>query len=167
MRAVPGARAAATGDAQRHGVAAEPLALGVVSHLDEFLAMEDAWNDLLEKSPQRGQPMLSHEWFRAWWEAFGSDKELFVLTLRAGDRLIGIAPLMRARVSYHGLPVRLLSLITNDHTNRADLIIAERPEACVDLVLDFARRTASCWDLAQFDFLPVESLTTRAIRARA
>jgi len=83
------------------------------------------WNDLVDRTPDSDNVFLRHEWFRAWWEGFGRGKELLVLLIRSGGRLIAIAPLMRCWASYHGAPMRLVSLITNDHTNRSDLIVTE------------------------------------------
>lgn len=143
--------------------AEEPLALHVVDDRAEFLALGEAWNRLLAESPQQSNVFLTHEWFRAWWEAFGEGSEMQVLTLRAGGRLIGIAPLMRSRASYHGVPIRLLSLIANDHTNRCEFILAERPRECVQAVLKFARATAAQWDMGELNFLPVDSGTARGV----
>jgi len=33
-------------------------------------------------------------WLKAWWEAFGADEQLYLRTLRNGQRIIGFAPLM-------------------------------------------------------------------------
>jgi CelD/BcsL family acetyltransferase involved in cellulose biosynthesis len=129
--------------------------------------MEGEWNALLAASAQRDTPMLAHEWFRAWWEAFGEGRDLLVLRLRAGDRLVGIAPLMRSRERYYGIPCRILSLITNGHSNRAEVIVGEQPEACLRAVVEFIRRHARRWDIAELDFLPVEGATARFLRSSA
>ena len=34
-------------------------------------------------------------WLKAWWSNFGSSKDLYLLTVRQAQRVIGIAPLMR------------------------------------------------------------------------
>ncbi|HMK65233.1 MAG TPA: hypothetical protein VK564_05520, partial [Thermodesulfobacteriota bacterium] len=35
------------------------------------------------------------QWLQVWWQVFGSKAEMMVRTVRTGDRVIGIAPLMR------------------------------------------------------------------------
>ncbi len=142
--------------------AAPPAEVEVVSQWEEFLAMEEEWSHLHERSLQRDNPFLAHEWLRAWWEAFGGRTEMLVLRLLAGERLIGIAPLMRGSSTYYGLPVRLLSLITNNHTNRADLIVAEQPGRCVAALLSFIHARARSWDMAQLNFVPADSPTAAA-----
>lgn len=143
------------------------ITVEVVDRFEGFLAMEREWNALVGDSPRRDTPMLTHEWFRAWWEAFGQDREMLVLRLVAGGRLVGIAPLMRGWARYYGIPCRVLSLITNEHSNRSDIVVADHPEACLRAVVGFVRRLAPRWDFAELDFLPADSATTHFIRSSA
>lgn len=148
-------------------VVTESLRLDVVRDPSVFLSLSEQWNSLLTNNPQRENPFLTHEWFRAWWEAFGPGKEMLILLVKAGTRLIAIIPLMRSRIRYHGLPIRLLSMITNGHTNRADFVVAERHSECVRLALGFIRTHAADWDMAEFDFLPANSPTVAGILEHA
>lgn len=143
------------------------LSLEIIRDPSAFMALAPEWNALLARSPQAQNPMLTHEWFRAWWESFGDDKELMLLLVKSGGTLTGIAPFMRFSTRYHGVPIRLLSLITNDHTNRADFILADHTRECVDLVLDFLSSQSDSWDMAELRFLPADSPTVEAIRDRA
>jgi CelD/BcsL family acetyltransferase involved in cellulose biosynthesis len=74
---------------------------------------------------------------------------------------------MHYRSSYHGMPIRLLSLITNDHTNRADFILADRQDECLAAILGFLRAEAAGWDMAELNFLPADSPTVAPLRERA
>ncbi len=144
-----------------------PLRLQVIRDPAAFTRLSEEWNSLLARSPQAGNPMLTHEWFTAWWEAFGRGKELLAVLIRSGNRLVGIVPLMRFWTAYYGIPFRLLSLITNNHTNRADFILVEQTWECVSLILDFARRQTGRWDMAEFNFLPADSPTVEAVTQQA
>ena len=139
------------------------LGLDVITDWSRFLELRDEWNAVWERSPQRDDLFLTHEWLRAWWEAFGEGHELLVLRLRAGSEPIGYAPLMVRPARSNGLRVRLLSLITNDHTNRAGFVMAERPGDCVDRVLAFLRDESARWDLAELNYLPEDDPTTTGI----
>ncbi len=164
---IPASPPAAPASRDRSQAPRGPLVVEVVRDLSAFLALRHDWNPLLRESPQAGNPMLTHEWFQAWLEGFGERKDLLILLLRAGERLVGIAPLMRYRSSYHGVPIRLLSLITNDHTNRADFILADRTGECLAAILRFLRAEASGWDMAELNFLPLDSPTVATFRERA
>lgn len=54
------------------------------------------WRTLLGRDPNR-HVFATPEWNRLWWDEFGSDKDLFLMTMRRGDRLVAIVPLYRER----------------------------------------------------------------------
>lgn len=48
------------------------------------------WDALLPKDPH---PFDTHDWYEAWWMAFGDGGDLAVCTVRDGDELAGVLPL--------------------------------------------------------------------------
>jgi len=162
MRVARASRVPATAPSPGIGVEVEP-----VTEWSAFLALRDGWNELWERSPERDNPFLSHEWLRAWWDAFGSGRQLLVLRLTDGGRLVALAPLMVMSSRYHGAPIRVVSLIANDHTNRSEFILSERPAECVRAVLEHLKRSDERWDMLDFDFLPRTSATLREIERSA
>lgn len=65
----------------------------IITDTAVFSDMQSEWNDLVERSDCYS-PFLLWEWLYPWWEVFGEDKELFIVTARRGQRLEGVAPLM-------------------------------------------------------------------------
>ncbi len=59
-----------------------------------FEALAQEWNALLRYSGT-DTIFLTHEWQRAWWQSFSPDRELFLLSVRQGENLVGIAPFYR------------------------------------------------------------------------
>jgi len=58
-----------------------------------FDALRVEWNPLLQRSATNTL-FLTWEWQRAWWEAFGAGKDLFLVAMHDdGGALVGIAPL--------------------------------------------------------------------------
>jgi len=51
------------------------------------------WDPLVASSAARG-PFLSWEWQNLWWQTFADGAEAWLLAVREGDTLVGIAPLM-------------------------------------------------------------------------
>lgn len=52
------------------------------------------WRELLISDPDRhifGTPL----WNKLWWEEFGAGKDLFLLTMKARDRIVAVVPLYR------------------------------------------------------------------------
>lgn len=52
------------------------------------------WRELLERDPD-SHVFASPEWNRVWWDEFGHDKDLFILTMRRGGDIAGLVPLYR------------------------------------------------------------------------
>src|SRR5687767_5312751 len=101
------------------------LQVETISDFHKFLELEPIWNALIEEA-EIGHPFLNHEWVKAWWESFGTGKELHILLVRSGGEPVAIAPLMLTRSHMYGVKVRRLEFIYNVHTPRFDFIIARR-----------------------------------------
>jgi CelD/BcsL family acetyltransferase involved in cellulose biosynthesis len=132
----------------------------------EFLALEPAWNNAVDRA-RVPYPFLRHEWLRAWWECFGQGQELHILTVKSQNRICAIEPLMLERTQMYGLPVRRLRLMHNDHTPRADFILADRHDGACQAIWDALFQAKSGWDVLQLGQLPEESATRDRFRDMA
>ena len=70
------------------------MTLEVSLDRDEACLDLPQWKELLARDPDR-HIFATPEWNRVWWEEFGHDKDLFLLTMRRGAELTGIVPLYR------------------------------------------------------------------------
>ncbi|MGH2809012.1 MAG: GNAT family N-acetyltransferase [Actinomycetota bacterium] len=52
------------------------------------------WRELLARDPNT-HIFATPEWNRLWWEEFGAGKDLFLLTMRRDEEVVGIVPLYR------------------------------------------------------------------------
>jgi CelD/BcsL family acetyltransferase involved in cellulose biosynthesis len=140
-----------------------PLTVDLVTDYDDFVALEAEWNDTVDRAGVT-DPFLRHEWFRTWWDCFGADRALHIIIVRTGGRIAAIAPLLRENVKLYGLPVRRIDLLHNDHTPRADFIVAGTPAAAYEAIWNALRDTCGTWDLVQLSRVPRESPTLAAIQ---
>lgn len=101
----------------------ESFKIEVVRDFDQFNAISREWDQLVDACGT-DRVFLSHTWFRTWWEAFGAGKQLHIVTVRCGESLVAIAPMMRARASIYGFHVDALHAIYNVHSPRYDFIVA-------------------------------------------
>jgi CelD/BcsL family acetyltransferase involved in cellulose biosynthesis len=134
----------------------------VVTDYRTFARLEDEWNDAVQRA-HVPHPFLLHEWFRTWWDCFGANRRLHIVIARDNGQIIAIAPLMVEQVHMYGLPVRKLDLLHNDHTPRADWIVAGSPALGYEAIWDALAATDSEWDLLQLSRLPEDSPTLRTI----
>ena len=61
-----------------------------VESLDDITS---SW-DNLRQCLKWGSIFVLPAWLKVWWEAFGRDGELYLRTLRQGEKIIGFAPLL-------------------------------------------------------------------------
>ena len=152
------------------GLAGAPTAVSttseIVSDYSRFLDLETEWNDAVERAGAT-HPFLCHEWFRTWWDCFGANRSLHIVVVRAGGRILAIAPLMREQVQMYGMPVRKLDLIQNDHTPRADFIVAGPAQGAYRAIWSELQAGRRGWDVLQLSRLPRESATRSAFEQLA
>lgn len=67
-----------------------------LTDVQQFQALEPAWNTLLERNAG-SSPQTTFPWLFTWWRWFGSSKELYLLVARQGGSCVGIAPLFLQR----------------------------------------------------------------------
>src|SRR5438046_264860 len=144
---------------------AGPCSIDVVTDEAVFLDLEAEWNDAVDRAGLT-HPFLRHEWIRTWWECFGSGARLHIVIVRAGGRIAAIAPLMSETVWMYGLPVRRLRLLHNDHTPRAEFIVAERPEDSYRALWSALRQNGG-WDVLQLGQVPQRTATGQTMRTLA
>ena len=93
----------------------------IITDYQEFRALKDEWNRLLEDNFSRGI-WLRHEWYDCWWQAFGEGAELFVVVMYENSRLTAAIPLMIMPMRIKGIRQRVLRFIENAITPRSNFV---------------------------------------------
>jgi CelD/BcsL family acetyltransferase involved in cellulose biosynthesis len=127
----------------------------VITTRAAFRRLEPAWNALLCESASN-TVSLTWEWMNAWWEVFGGEgRELYVVVIRSGEEVIGIAPLHRRRLFHYGLlPFRRLQFLASSEdeadatcSEYLDFILRRGREAeALGILLEHLRARAEDWD---------------------
>jgi len=139
-------------------VRSDACSVETVTDYSAFVGLERVWNETVERAGLV-HPFLRHEWLRTWWECFGGDRRLHILVVKSEGRILAIAPLLRDNARMYGVPIRRLRLLHNDHTPRADVIVAERPEESYRAIWKTLIDERERWDVLQLGQLPPESPT--------
>jgi len=122
-----------------------------------FAALHQEWNPLLRDSPS-DTLFLTWEWQSTWWEHLG-EGELYLIAVRDGGHLSGIAPLYLT-TSDDGL--KTLSVVgCRDVSDYLDLIATSgQEERIYGALLDWLESDeAPAWDLADLCNIPSASPT--------
>lgn len=142
-----------------------------LTRVDELLALADEWDLLLQQSPTNGI-FLSWDWISHWWKHFGAAYHPWLVVARekGSRRLLGVAPLMRGKQQWKGLPLayRELSFIgspvaTPDHL---DLIVADGQKAVWQALLSEIWRQRGAWELWRLISVPASSPTVAYLREK-
>lgn len=122
------------------------LSIARLTSASELAQLREPWGQLLNANADRNL-FLSHEWANTWWQFFGADARMWLLTVKDGPNLVGIAPMQVRRETYDRLPVRMLGFWSNKHTSRADFIIPDRKREIILALAEYWQAHAGEWDV--------------------
>ncbi|HYE86555.1 MAG TPA: GNAT family N-acetyltransferase [Vicinamibacterales bacterium] len=134
------------------------ITVDVINDYTTFERLAPQWNETVERAGLT-HPFLRHEWLRTWWDSFGQDRLLNVMVVRAGRKIIALAPLMLETAKMYGITVRRVQFLHNDHTPKADVIVTERADEAFDALWASLMKARSHWDVLQLSQLPGDSPT--------
>ena len=100
------------------------LTIEKISKFDDFLQLKHEWNVLLDLS-EVDHPFLTHVWISSWWQSFGQGSEMIILLIKDNGATVAIAPFMKKKMSWRGIPVNAITFIANSHSFRSGLIVKE------------------------------------------
>lgn len=107
---------ASAGETRKESVLQTKTLVGGVGIIERIF---DEWTDLCEEGASN-EPFFRPEWFAAFVKNF--EKEILLVTVRRGEKLRTVLPLVKKKEMLHGVPVKKLQAIFNLQTQRFDLI---------------------------------------------
>ena len=126
----------------------------------------EEWRALNARA-RAGTMFLGPEWLLPWWKQFGEGRELAVVCVREGGRLIGLLPLFLEQVRVGGIEVRRLAFLGDGDTGCDYLDVLAEPgrerevlDRCLEKLVDLP------WDLCDLDGLWRESFTALQLAQR-
>src|SRR2546426_4821263 len=119
-----------------------------------FEKLRNEWSELLEASDSNCL-FLTWEWLHTWWQHLSEGRRLFILTVRDGGQLVGIAPLaLRARRLIRFLPFSALELLGTGSVGSDYLDVIVRrgvEERTVRTLAEYLAARKRMLDLSQLD----------------
>ena len=109
-------------------------------------ALRDTWNALLATNLTRTAE-LTYEWQMTYWKYFSKDSTLYVLVVKDGPEVIGIASMRVIRRRVLGVPVRELRFIADKELNYQDFIIGRDRPAVMQAIMDYLKAHHDQWDI--------------------
>ncbi|MDP3979777.1 MAG: GNAT family N-acetyltransferase [Chlamydiota bacterium] len=120
---------------------------------DLLEGLSEQWNSLLQHT-KANTLFLTYEWVRAWWDIYGRGGTLFLVVIKDGDDLIGIAPLyIESALVLKFIPIRQVCFIGDKHVAPCFLnfiLEAGRESEIIPLIFQIIKGMNS-WDRLMFD----------------
>jgi CelD/BcsL family acetyltransferase involved in cellulose biosynthesis len=119
------------------------LTVGEVNTIEGLAALERPWNDLAQKV----DPVVLTTTFpfaSVWWRHRSLDNRLFVLTVKDGTRLVGIAPLMISEVDWGMVRARKVSFMFARYLESDFIAEPELKEECIRATVQHAFKSTRC-----------------------
>jgi CelD/BcsL family acetyltransferase involved in cellulose biosynthesis len=133
---------------------APQVAVEELSDRAAIAALAPRWEELRAQVAAAGGvrgPFLGPTWFAV--TAAAIARELVILVAHRGARVVGILPLFAERRRLAGLPARVLRSLSDDHSQRFDVLLApDEPSAAGALFLRLRDRGG--WDALELREIP-------------
>jgi GNAT acetyltransferase-like protein len=133
----------------------QPLEVTVVEGRDGFVQLEREWNNALGRGP-RDEPMLRHEWLRAFIENFAAGATLRTFIARTGKEIHAAIPLLESKdrdADTCHLPLTTWSTPCNDHSQRGGILLGRLADEGLAAIWETLRATEG-WDRLRLRDLP-------------
>ena len=131
------------------------LRVDVVEGRDAFVQLEREWNAAIARGA-RDEPMLRHEWLRAWIENFAPGATLRTFVARAGKEICAAIPLIETKERSADtclVPMTTWHTPSNDHSQRGGVLLGRRGDEGLRMIWERLAGTPG-WDRLRLRDLP-------------
>ena len=128
------------------------IEIKLIKEQENFKSIEKHWNQLLEKSPVRSA-FLTWTWLYSWWQTYGTDKKLWIVSVWENGNLTGLAPLMLETRKKGFSPLNVLVNIGTPQTDAGGFLFNQDTPHVVNKMIEFILSEKSEWDLLEINTL--------------
>ncbi len=130
-----------------------------ITTTSEMDKLRGPWNDLVNRS-RAATVFQTWEWLSTCRRYFGRGRRLSIISVRNGDRLIGIAPLETSRI--YGSPLRRLQFVGGEVSDYLDIIAdADHEEEVTRAIFGWLETHHRHWDVLDLQQIPADSCLLR------
>jgi len=128
----------------------------ILEDFKDFEGYQEQWEKILDDLPA-DSPFLTYEWLSAYWKHFQKDRKLVGLVFKEKEQVQGIIPLMAYHETIKFYPLRKISFVGREYSDRADLIIGQNKGKVVDALIHFFAEDFRNWDVIHLEQIPEKS----------
>lgn len=129
-----------------------------IEDIATFESLRGEWNTLLDKACEK-DAFLTWEWLFAWWKNLGQrESRLWILAVRDGEKLIGIAPWMSNTKRKSFISLQRIENIGNPECDVSGIISID-PQTTADAICGYLINHKREWDILELNELPLSGTT--------
>jgi len=127
-----------------------------IDRYPDFQALAPIWDSLLMRS-DCDNIFLSYAWLDSWWTVFGTEYDLYILIVKSGEEIVGIAPLMRSRQ-------HIIQFIGTPNADYSDIIGPDK-HSIIGLIYDYLTNHTDDWRRIELQQIPERISTVEGFQA--
>ncbi len=128
----------------------------IVENFNDLELYRTEWENFLKGMPA-DSPFSSYEWLSTCWEHFHKGRRLLGMVFKGQSHLKGIIPLMAYQETVKFFPLRKISFVGREYSDRADLIIGKDKGKVIEAMMDYFVEDFRNWDVIHLEQIPEES----------
>ncbi len=132
--------------------------LQVINTINGFKDIAQAWDNCL-LSMSAPSMFLTSRWLIAWWNAWGHDLKMHVLTLNDVDGILAGAAICFHGTKYYGVPIREFKFIGEPAADRQEFICRPQNEDMLNEIWRALEAQSQNFDIVRLEEIPESSST--------
>ncbi len=133
-----------------------------IQDLKSFKKLDTQWNNLLAISPIKSA-FLSWEWLYSWWNVYGDDRKLWIVSVWKDEKLVGLAPLMLETRKKSGAMLKFLVNMGTPQSDAGGFLFDPSIEGVADKLVTYILQHKSEWDIAELNVLHYDGKEREAL----
>lgn len=130
----------------------------IIDTKSDLLRIKNRWDDLLNEA-NCNFPYYSWTWYERWWEYFGNENELFIITVEdSNGKLAAIAPLMKRESTLRGFKISEICFMDNGIGPRNRIFFKNESHGlkAVNAIFEYFLSHSSNWDIINLESIDDE-----------
>lgn len=108
---------------------------------------------------------MTLEWLIAWWNYYGTNRELVLLVVEDNNRALAVAPLMSTTYALSRFKLRKIEFIGTPSSDYHTFLFGDESLLCARMLLEYIKERLPAWDCMEMKDMPQSSVTARVLRA--
>jgi CelD/BcsL family acetyltransferase involved in cellulose biosynthesis len=142
------------------------LSIEEIKDIEKFRTLREPWNALLQKSVDNNI-FLTWEWLFNWWSHYGGDKQLRIIIIREGNKIICIAPLMQVKYKQGFISINVIENLCSEDCDYSGIILTENKQEALIALLNYLDKVTKSENLVvRLYHVPDKSVFIHTLRAQ-